>query len=60
MIEFATDGIYINDEHGEIVSWVEDEWIEDSEVVFAIANAIQLYYVIGPEALRRRIGRRIT
>ena len=60
MIEFSTDGIYIHDEHGEIVSWVEDEWINDHEVVFAIANAIRLYYEEGPQALRKRIGKEVN
>lgn len=45
--EFVTiyqDEITISDKNGEIVKWVEDEWIEDSCIIILIANAIKLAY----------------
>jgi hypothetical protein len=51
------EGIYINDENGtEIVSWTIDEWKEDTEfVVPAIANAIKMALMKGPDALKTSI-----
>lgn len=59
MIEFALDGIYIRDEHGEIVCWVEDEWKEDPDVVYSIVNAVRMYYEEGSSKLRETIGREV-
>ena len=56
MIEINDDSIYIEDEHGEIVSWVEDEWIEDPSVIISISNAIDIYHSEGPESLREHIN----
>lgn len=39
-IIISEDGIYINDDDGEIVSWIMQEWIDDPEVVISIASAI--------------------
>ena len=41
-IEIKNDAIRIYENENEIVGWVIDEWEEDSEVVFSIANAIKL------------------
>lgn len=57
MIEIVEDAIYIRDEYGEIVSWTEDEWIEDHTVAISIFNAMQMYYEQGSYALRKSIKR---
>jgi RecJ-like exonuclease len=41
-IKITEDSISIIQNGKEAVYWIEDEWIEDSSVVFSIANAIQL------------------
>ena len=42
-IIFGEKDIQITDRKGnEIVYWIIDEWIEDPNVVFSIANAIEL------------------
>ncbi len=52
MVEIGDDYITVYDDHGEIVHWVEDEWIDDPSVTISIANAITLYYTRGPNSLR--------
>jgi len=49
-------GIYISDDLGEIVCWVQDEWEEDPTIVPAICNAIKMFYLDGPAALRASIN----
>ena len=29
----------------EIVHWVKDEWVENSELIFSIAHAVELAYI---------------
>lgn len=44
-VEFGDDYIRIHDkENFELVYWHIDEWIDDPEVVFSIANAVKLAY----------------
>ena len=58
-VDVFEDSVHIYDEHGEeIVMWLEDEWIEDPSVTISIANAIRVFYVDGPDALKSIIGRR--
>lgn len=56
-IDISEDGeLHISDEDGEIVSWVSDEY-EDESAIAAAMNAVHLYYILGPKALRRLIGK---
>jgi hypothetical protein len=41
-VNFGADFIQIVDGKRELVYWQEDEWKEDSSVVFSICNAIVL------------------
>lgn len=41
----------------ELLYWDRDEWVQDPDVVFAIANAILLAKEEGAEAVASRIGR---
>lgn len=55
-------GIHISDDHGEIVMWDSQEWIDEPSVVFVIATAIQEALAEGKHAttaykLRERMGR---
>lgn len=43
-IVYSNDYIAIMKGKKEIVGWHEDEWKEDSQVVFSICNAIELAY----------------
>lgn len=53
LLEISEEEITINDSQGnEIVKWVESEWIEDSAIVVSIANAINIVYIDGEEALK--------
>jgi ParB-like chromosome segregation protein Spo0J len=56
LVEFSQTEIHISDLGGEIVGWVQSEWVEDPAVVFAIANALKFAYENGTEALRRLVG----
>lgn len=38
------DIISINEKGQEIAMWIKDEWVDDPNVVFSIANAIKLAY----------------
>jgi hypothetical protein len=54
-------GIHIRDDHGEIVMWDSQEWIDEPSVVFIIATAIQEALAEGKHAttasaLRARLG----
>lgn len=49
------DGIRISDKEGEVVMWLEEEWVEDSSVVYSIANAIKL--ACEGKNIRRIIGK---
>ena len=54
-IQYTDTEIRILDSHGEIVSWTEEEWIEDPQVVFSIVNAVRLGTLHGGDYLRRKI-----
>lgn len=41
-IGFGEDYIKISDKNGEVVYWNEEEWKENSSIVFSIANAVKL------------------
>lgn len=56
-IEINNDSIYISDEWGEIVSWVESEWVEEPDVAMVIANAVKEFYTKGSFALRAALGK---
>jgi hypothetical protein len=56
MVTITKDSVTVSDSIGEIVHWIEDEWIEDPSVTTAIANAINIYYTEGPDAVRKLIG----
>lgn len=43
-IVHSDDYIAIMKRKKEIVGWHEDEWIENSQVVFSICNAIEMAY----------------
>lgn len=49
-------GVYLHDELGEIVCWVDDEWIEDPTVVASIVRAVKMLYTEGGLALRKFIN----
>lgn len=59
MISIGEDHVTISDAQGEIVHWVEDEWMDDPTVTLAIANAINIYHTTGPMILRAMIGKRL-
>mgnify|MGYP006291989723 CR=1 FL=1 len=49
LLTIAEDGIYIYNNQGEeIVSWIQDEWVEDPSVVLSIASAIRILVEDGP------------
>lgn len=50
------DGLFINDEHGEIVMWNYEELKEDEQAIQAALNAVKIFYEEGPSAVRNRIG----
>lgn len=56
-VHVLDDGVYIYDEHGEIVMWHRDEWVQDPSVALVVARAIQEYYEHGPYVMRRRLGK---
>lgn len=39
----------------EVVAWADEEWIEDPQVVYAIVNAVKLFYDEGADAVRARM-----
>lgn len=43
-VDFHDDYISIRNKAEEIVGWSKDEWVEDPEVVFSIANAVRIAY----------------
>jgi hypothetical protein len=43
-IVYSKDYIAIMKDKKELLGWHEDEWKEDSQVVFFICNAIELAY----------------
>ncbi len=51
-VRFTEDSIGIYEGKKEIVYWYINEWEEDSDVVFSIANAIKLAYT-DPEELKK-------
>lgn len=51
---FEGDEIRIMQNKKEIIMWTKKEWEEDSEVVFCIANAINMAH-IAPVALKNLI-----
>ena len=54
-VEYGLDHIRVVDKQKEIVYWDKQEWIEDPDVVFAIANAIDLCSR-NPNELKKRLG----
>jgi len=54
------EGVYIWDDHGEVVMWHRDEWKEDPEVVFSIIGAIEQYHREGPSFMRKGTGKEIS
>lgn len=58
-VVFHEEGISIIDWEGEIVYWHKDEWAEDPEVVFSIANAIVIALTESPAAVKKLIERKI-
>lgn len=59
MVDIGQDYVTISDKHGEIVHWVEDEWIEDPSVTISIASAIQIYYQQGSKELRAILDKEV-
>lgn len=54
-VEFTESEIRIyDDDEAELVGWTEQEWIEDPQVVFSIANAVMLS-VTDPAELRAKL-----
>lgn len=58
-IHILPTGIYIYDEHGEIVSWDEAEFDNDRVLWLAAAKAMRCFYEDGPFALRRLLNKPI-
>lgn len=58
LVEVNDGGVYIYDNNGEeIVCWVKSEWEEDPTIVPAIINAVNIVLTLGPDELRKMIGR---
>jgi hypothetical protein len=55
-IRYESDGVYLGDERGEIVCWVQDEWEQEPSLVPTIVHAAELLLTRGGNALRQRIG----
>ena len=55
-IQFSEDYIALMDGKHEIVGWHQDEWEEDSQVVFSIVNAVQIGLLKGATSLRKKIS----
>lgn len=52
-VKYTEDSITLYDRNGvEIVKWLESEWIEDSQVVFSIAHAIEILLTDGDDDLK--------
>ena len=54
-IIYGTDYITIEDEKGEIVHWIDDEWQEDTYLIFSICHAVEL---AGKNKLRKFLAKR--
>lgn len=55
-VVITSDAIYIYDDNGtEIVSWTEQEWIDDPSIVPSICNAIYIRLTEGAQGLREAI-----
>jgi hypothetical protein len=55
-VDIECDSVKIyEDDMSEVVSWVQDEWLEDFETVTSIFNAIKLAYT-DPAALRQTVA----
>ena len=60
-IEYGEDGgVYINDEHGEIVMWLYEEIVESHEAWTASLHAVGLAARGDFAAIRRLIGKEIA
>ena len=55
-IEIGHEYIAIKEDNVEIVGWSMQEWAEDPEVVYSIANAISLAYE-DPEGLKHLLSK---
>ena len=51
-VEIEDDYVAIFDCNGEIVRWIDDEWMDDPTIIPSIATAIALSLTKGPEELR--------
>lgn len=56
-VHVNSDGVFIYDQHGEIVSWDEAEFREDPQLWLAVAKVLRTYYEDGPHALRRLLNK---
>ena len=53
-VVIKNDIISIDENGQEILMWIKDEWINDPNVVFTIANAITLAYT-NPAELKKNL-----
>jgi hypothetical protein len=60
IVDIEDEQISLSDEAGEIVSWVDTEWIEESSVAAVIARYIVLGFEEGPAAIRLAVGHFVT
>lgn len=51
----AGSGVYIVDDEGEVVCWVESEWAEDPDAATAMACAVALATKHGASAVRANL-----
>lgn len=52
-----TSGVYLYDIHGEIVSWVNEEWENEPSLVAKILHAVASGFTEGPDQLRQWMNR---
>jgi len=55
-IEFTDSEVQICDINGEVAAWTVKEWVEDPNVVFAIANAMKVAFENGTQELRKLLN----
>jgi len=58
IIVFGEESIHIMDGKTEVVMWTKQEWIDDPEVVFSIANAIKIALTDEPQKVAQIIGKK--
>ena len=54
-VDIGSDYVRIHNQKIEICGWTQSEWIEDTEVIKSIYNAIKLAYT-NPEELMLLVG----